>query len=342
MFTIEQSEESEYRLFRYKHYNSNRTLCSVLNIIYYVINFVNGEIIMKTEKNILTAFILNLAFSVFEFAGGFFTGSIAIISDAIHDIGDAASIGISYFLEKKSKKGPDEKYSYGYTRFSVVGSLVTTLILLSGSCAVIYNAVKRLVNPVEINYDGMIIFSVVGIIVNSLAAFFTRDGDSLNQKAVNLHMLEDVLGWIVVLIGSVVMRFTDFVFIDPIMSVAVAIFILISVFKNLKTILDLFLEKTPCGISLDEIREHILKIDGISDVHHIHIRSLDGFNNSATMHIVTDKDSVTIKKLVREELNEHGICHVTLEIESENEECNDKHCHTEFKASHCGHQHHHH
>ncbi len=296
---------------------------------------------MKTEKNILTAFILNLAFSLFEFAGGIFTGSITIISDAVHDIGDATSIGISYFLEKKSKKGPDEKYTYGYTRFSVVGSLVTTLILLFGSCAVICNAVTRLINPVEVNYNGMIIFSIIGIIVNSLAAFFTRDGDSLNQKAVNLHMLEDVLGWIIVLIGSVVMRFTDFVFIDPIMSVAVSIFILINVFKNLKTILDLFLEKMPCGINLDEIREHILSIDGISDVHHIHVRSLDGFNNSATMHIVSNMDACTVKRLVREELSEHGINHATLEIESENEECNDKHCHTEFKASHCGHHHHH-
>ena len=294
---------------------------------------------MKTEKNILTAFILNLAFSVFEFIGGFFTGSIAIISDAVHDIGDATSIGISYFLEKKSKKGPDEKYTYGYTRFSVVGSLVTTLILLFGSCAVIYNAVKRLINPVEINYNGMIIFSVFGIIINSLAAFFTRDGHSLNQKAVNLHMLEDVLGWFVVLIGSVVMRFTDFAFIDPVMSVAVSIFILISVFRNLKTILDLFLEKTPCGINIDEIKEHILSIDGISDVHHIHVRSLDGFNNSATMHIVSDADACAVKKLVRKALHEHGISHATLEIERENEECFDKHCHNEFRASHCGHHH---
>ncbi len=294
---------------------------------------------MKTEKNILIAFILNLTFSVFEFLGGIFTGSIAIISDAVHDVGDAASIGISYFLEKKSKKGPDEKYTYGYTRFSVIGSLITTLILLLGSCAVIYNAIKRIFDPVQINYDGMIIFAIVGIIINSLAAFFTRNGDSLNQKAVNLHMFEDILGWVVVFIGSVVMRFTDFSFIDPIMSIAVSVFILITAIKNLKTILDLFLEKTPCGIDLEEIKEHILNIEGISDVHHIHVRSIDGFNNCATMHIVTDVDASVIKKLVREELHEHGISHATLEIESENEECTEKHCHTEFKAGHCCHHH---
>ena len=151
---------------------------------------------MKTEKNILIAFILNLAFSVFEFVGGIFTNSVAIISDSIHDIGDALSIGISFFLEKKSKKQPDKIYTFGYLRYSVMGSIITTLILLIGSILVVVNAVKRILSPAEINYNGMIIFAAVGIIVNFLAAYFTRHGDSLNQKAVNLHMLEDVLGWI--------------------------------------------------------------------------------------------------------------------------------------------------
>ena len=118
---------------------------------------------MKTEKNILIAFLLNLAFSVFEFFGGVFTGSVAIVSDAIHDIGDAASIGVSFFLEKKSKKQPDEAYTYGYARYSVIGSVITTLILLFGSVMVIYNAIARIVSPTEINYDGMIVFAVIGV-----------------------------------------------------------------------------------------------------------------------------------------------------------------------------------
>jgi cobalt-zinc-cadmium efflux system protein len=253
---------------------------------------------MKTEKNIFIAFILNLLFSIFEFVGGIFTGSIAIISDAIHDIGDATSIGLSYFLEKKSKSKPDEVYTYGYTRFSVMGSVITTLILLFGSCAVIYNAVLRIINPTTINYDGMIIFAIVGVVVNFLAAFFTRHGDSLNQKAVNLHMLEDVLGWIVVLIGAIVMRFTNFFILDAIMSIAVAIFILINAIKGLKEGLILFLEKAPNNISVGEIKEHILEVDGVEDVHHIHIWSMDGINNYATMHIVTNEDFHHIKEKV--------------------------------------------
>ena len=296
---------------------------------------------MKSEKNIFIAFILNLAFSVFEFIGGIFTGSVAIVSDAIHDFGDAAGIGISYFLEKKSKKQPDEKHTYGYARYSVIGSLITTFILLFGSVTVIYNAINRLINPSEINYNGMIIFAVVGVCVNFCAAYFTRDGDSLNQKAVNLHMLEDVLGWTVVLIGAIIMRFTDWSFIDPVMSVGVSLFIFINAVRNLKEAIDLFLEKTPHGIDIKEIAEHISEIDGVIGVHHIHIWSMDGQSNYATMHVVTNSDSHKIKETIREELLEHGINHATLELETEDERCHEEKCSVEYKIS-SGHHHHHH
>ena len=296
---------------------------------------------MKTEKNILIAFILNLSFSIFEIIGGFFTGSVAIVSDAVHDMGDAASIGISYFLEKKSKKQPDETYTYGYARFSVMGGVITTLILLTGSIMVIYNAILRIINPVEINYNGMIIFAVVGALVNFVAAYFTKDGDSLNQKAVNLHMLEDVLGWIVVLVGAIIMRFTDVSIIDPIMSIAVALFIFVNAFKNLKEVLDLFLEKIPNNISIEEIKEHIKEIDEVIDVHHIHIWSMDGNHNYATMHIVANENSHEIKDKIREELKEHHIGHATLEIEKPEEHCHEEHCHIEH-THYSGHHHHHH
>ena len=296
---------------------------------------------MKTEKNILIAFILNLSFSIFEFIGGIFTGSVAILSDAVHDIGDAASIGFSYFLEKKSKKQPDETYTYGYARFSVMGGVITTFILLFGSVAVIYNAVIRIFNPVEINYNGMIVFAVIGALVNFLAAYFTKDGDSINQKAVNLHMLEDVLGWLVVLVGAIIMRFTDIKIIDPLMSMGVAIFIFINAVKNLKEVLDLFLTKIPQNISVEEIKEHLLEVDGVKDIHHIHIWSMDGHHNYATMHVVADGDAHTIKHKIRDELLEHGIGHATLELESENEHCHEENCHVHFEHS-SGHHHHHH
>lgn len=296
---------------------------------------------MKTEKNILVAFLLNLSFSIFEFIGGILSGSIAIISDAIHDIGDATSIGISYFLEKKSKKQPDEKYTYGYARYSVIGGVITTLILLFGSAAVIYNGVLRILHPAEIHYDGMIVFAVVGVCVNLGAALLTRGGGSLNQKAVNLHMLEDVLGWVVVLIGAVIMRFTDFSILDSLMSIGVAVFILINAVRNLGEVLELFLEKTPHGIDVHEIEEHLSEIPEVLDVHHVHIWSMDGQSHYATMHIVANGDAHEIKEAVRRELREHGIGHATLELEAPGEHCHEEHCHTEA-ASPSGHHHHHH
>ncbi len=296
---------------------------------------------MKTEKNILVAFILNLSFSIFEIIGGFFTGSVAIISDAVHDIGDAASIGVSYFLERKSKNQPDEEYTFGYARYSAIGGFITALILLLGSVFVVVKSVNKIINPTEINYKGMIIFAVIGAIVNLCAAYLTRDGDSINQKAVNLHMLEDVLGWIVVLIGAIVMHFTDFPLIDPLMSIGVAIFIFINAAKNLKEVFDLFLEKTPHGISVAQIKEHVCEIDGVLDAHHIHIWSMDGQNGYATMHIVTESDGHEIKETVRKELKEHGIVHATLELESPQEHCHEETCCVEIK-NHNGHHHHHH
>lgn len=296
---------------------------------------------MKTQRNILVAFLLNLGFAIFEYFGGLFTGSVAIISDSIHDLGDALSIGVSYFLEKKSRKDPDDRYTYGYARFSVMGGVITIMILVVGSVLVILSAVRRIITPVPIDYTGMIVMAVIGVVLNFLAAWFTREGDSINQRAVNLHMLEDVLGWAVVLAGAIIMRFTDISLIDPLMSIAVAAFILVNSLKELKSVVDLFLEKIPAGITLDEIREHVSEIPGVIDVHHIHVWSMNGYDKYATMHIVTDEDPVKIKHEIREELSEHGIGHVTLELERPDEECSETDCHVP-EAQEAGEHHHHH
>lgn len=297
---------------------------------------------MKTYKNILIAFILNIAFSIFELVGGIFTNSVSIMSDAIHDFGDALSIGTSLVLEKISKKKPDSLYTYGYARYSILGALITTIVLTVGSIFVIVNSIGRIFNPEIVNYNGMIVFAIFGVIINFLAAYFTRDGESVNQKAVNLHMLEDVLGWVVVLIGSILMKYTDISLIDSIMSIGIAIFILVNAFKNLKDILNLFLEKVPNNISIEDIKKHIMKIKGIDDVHHIHIWSMDGIVNYATMHIVTKVSNVKkLKDSVKDELREHGIVHTTIEIEGIDDCCDEKDCKVELSSGHFGHHHHH-
>lgn len=297
---------------------------------------------MKTEKNILIAFLLNLFFSIFEFVGGALTQSVAIMSDAVHDLGDALSIGLSWFLEKKSRKQPDEIFTYGYGRLSVLSSIITTMVLLAGSAFMIVNSIKRIINPSTINYNGMIGMAIFGVIINFGAAYVTREGDSLNQKAVNLHMLEDVLGWAVVLIGAVIMRFTDFAIIDPCMSIGVSVFILVNCFTNLREATEVFMGKIPDGVSVSEIEEHLSEIEGIESVHHVHLWTLDGQVNFATMHVVTAGEIQKVKAEVREEMAEHGFAHVTIEIESPGEECNEMHCEITPGENHGHHHHHHH
>lgn len=297
---------------------------------------------MKTQKNILIAFLLNFSFAIIEFIGGALTGSVAIASDAIHDLGDAMSIGLAYFLEKKSKEKPDEEYTYGYARYSVLGSFITTMILIVGSLFVIYHAIQRFFYPEVINYNGMIIFAIIGVIVNIAAAYVTKEGDSLNQKAVNLHMIEDVLGWVVVLVGAVVIKFTKFYAIDSIMSLLVAGFILYNAMKNLNSVLNLFLEKSPDSIKIDEIKSHLLELEDVEDVHHIHFWSLDGNNHFITMHVVTQGEADIVKENIRTKLKELGICHATLELELPGEKCEHDECDLEFDVDTHHHHHHHH
>ena len=296
---------------------------------------------MRTDKKILIAFLLNAVFSILEFFGGIFTGSIAIISDAVHDFGDAVSIGASYVLERKSRKQPNGKYTYGYARFSVLGGVITTVILLVGSGIVIYNAVQRFMSPVALYYDGMLIVAGVGFAVNLLATYFTHGGHSINQKAVNLHMLEDVLGWAVILIGALVMRFTNFYLLDPIMSILVAMFILFNSVKNVKEILDIFLIKTPKQVCLEELKAHVLQVDGVVDAHHFHVWTTDGESLYATLHVVAKEYSPAIKNGVKNELHEHGIAHVTVEMETPQEKCGEQECVVPESAGGHGCHHHH-
>lgn len=288
----------------------------------------------KTSRNILIAFILNLGFSIYEFIGGTFTNSTAIMSDAIHDFGDALSIGISFILEKKSTKSPDQKYTYGYRRYSLLGGLITTFILLLGSSFAICNAIIHIIHPESINYDGMIVLAIIGVVVNSVAAYITNHGASLNQKSVNLHMLEDVLGWIVVLVGAIIMKFVNITYIDPVLSILVALYILKEAWGNLHHILEVFLEKAPENMAISQIKNHILQIQGIKSIHHLHIWSLDGIQNCATLHVVTN-DTVNrhLKEEIRKQLQEYHISHVTIELETPKDQCMDIDCNTSISTN---------
>ena len=251
---------------------------------------------MNSERNIGIAFLLNLGFSVFEFFGGVFTGSVAILSDAIHDLGDAVGIGVSWLLERKSRRPPDRRYTYGYGRFSVLGSVVTCGILLTGSAGVMVGAVGRLMHPRSVHPEGMMLLAVVGVAVNLAAALVTRKGTSLNQKAVNLHMLEDVLTWVVVLLGAAVMRLTQWTVLDPLVSIGVAVYIAIHAVVT-------------------EIQERLAAIEGVVTVRRLCVRSIDGIHHAAEVAVAVTGDPAPAKAAIRQVLAEWNVVQVTIETE---------------------------
>lgn len=284
---------------------------------------------MEEKENIKLAFFLNLGFSIFEFIGGLLTNSVSIFSDAIHDFGDSLSIGVSYLLENLSGKERDEVYTYGYKRYSVFGAFITSTILIISSLVVLFNAFLRILHPVEIHFVGMFLFSVFGIAINGYAAIKTSHNVNLNEKSVNLHMLEDVLGWIAVLIGSLLIKITGWNIIDPILSIIISVFIGYKAIKNVVDILNVLLEKVPSSIHIEEIKGSILGVDKIKGVHHVHVWSMDGKEIFLTMHVLVDK-SVTkknyesVKNSIKDILKEKGIFHSTIEMEYEN--CNEDIC----------------
>jgi cobalt-zinc-cadmium efflux system protein len=280
----------------------------------------------NSVKNIKIAFFLNLFFTIIEFIGGYFTNSIAIMSDALHDLGDSFSLGLAWFLEKFSSKKRTNKLSYGYRRLSLVGAFINVIILLTGSIYILTQAVPRILNPESTNAQGMFLLAIFGIIVNGFAVIKTVKGKTLNEKVISWHLLEDVLGWIAVLITSIVMIFTQITILDPILSILITLYILYGVFKNLKSITLLFLQATPTGLDVETIDQILKKDSTVHGIHDTHVWSLDGEKNILSTHVIISKESSKkdiekIKCKLKQRLNDIGIEHSTLEIEFEDENC---------------------
>lgn len=282
-------------------------------------------------KNIKVAFFLNLLFTIIEIIGGFMTNSIAILSDAIHDLGDSFSLGLAWYFQKIAKKESSITFSYGYKRFSLLGSIINSILLIAGSIFILSAAIPRIFHPEATHAEGMIYLAIVGIIVNGAAVFRLKKGKSLNEKVVSLHLLEDVLGWLAILIGSIIMYYFDLPIIDPILSIAIAIFVLSNVYKNLRQSLQIILQGMPQELNISEIKEFLLKNEDIENVHDLHIWSIDGNYNILTVHIVLKQNTsieylATLKNNIRTSLSEKGIQHVTIEFEGLNEECTLENC----------------
>lgn len=280
----------------------------------------------ESEKNISYAFFLNLGFTIIEIIGGLLTNSVAILSDAIHDFGDSISLGLAWYLQKVSKKQSDNKYSYGYRRFSLLGAIINSVVLLVGSILILSETIPRIIHPQEPDIQGMFVLAILGIVVNGAAVIRLRKGSSLNEKVVSLHLWEDVLGWVAILIGSVIMYFFDVPVIDPILSVLISIYILIHVFRNINTSMRIILQGTPVEIDIDEIKEELLSFEEISEIHDLHLWSIDGNYHVVTTHVVI-KEALAMEQLaalktkIRLKLEELNIQHATIEFETKDEIC---------------------
>ncbi len=277
-------------------------------------------------RNILVVFWLNFLFAVIEIVGGIFTNSMAIISDAIHDMGDCVSLGIAWYLEKVAGKGRDRKFSYGYKRFSLLGAVILSVILCVGAFIVIRESVGRLMDPQMPHAKGMLLLAIVGIAVNGAAVFRIKKGKTMNERAVYLHLMEDVLGWIAVLVVSVVMLFVEAPLLDPLLSLGITAWVLFNVFRNLRATFRVLLQGTPEGVDADDLCRRISLLDGVLSVHDLHLWTLDGQNNIATLHVVC-RDGLPTQRLeeikceVRVICRKAGIGHATIELEGENELC---------------------
>lgn len=280
----------------------------------------------ESTKNLGIAFFLNLGFAVIEIVGGIWTNSVAIISDAVHDFGDAFSIGVSYFLERYSRKKRTVTFTYGYKRFSTLGALINSIVLLVGAIFVFMETIPRLFYPAEVNYSGMMWLAVAGLVVNGFAALRLMRGNSISQRAVMLHLLEDVLGWVAVLIGSVIIRYTGWYFIDPLLSVGIGVFILTNVCRNLYTIFRILLQAAPEHMPEDKIKAILQEVPNVKDVHDLHVWTLDGERNIASAHLIvaddiSRADAIRVKHDAVDRLKEAGIDHLTVEVEFEGEGC---------------------
>ncbi len=277
-------------------------------------------------KNIALAFYLNLFFCVIELVGGMLTNSVAILSDALHDLGDSISLGMAWYFQNVSKKKPDMKYTYGYKRFSILSALLNSLILLSGSGIVLYESFIRLFHPVHSDAKGMLMLAVLGVLVNGFAALRLQKGGSLNERVVSLHLLEDVLGWVAVLIASIFMIFTDSSILDPILSIGISCFILYNVYHNLQKAFRVILQGKPDGVDELDLRACLLSLKPVIDLHDLHIWTMDSEYLVLTVHLVlpnatTENERQALRAAAHEILKTKGIQHATIEMETASENC---------------------
>ncbi|CAB0151456.1 Cadmium, cobalt and zinc/H(+)-K(+) antiporter [Pseudidiomarina piscicola] len=275
------------------------------------------------------AFLLNFVFTIIEFIGGLLTNSTAILADAVHDLGDSLSLGLAWLLNKVGNKQANTQFTYGYKRLNLVGAFINAVVLIAGSVWILVTAIPRLWQPQMPMADGMIMLAVLGIAVNGFAAYKLAQGKTLNERVINWHLLEDVMGWVAVLIVGIVLLFVDAPILDPLLSIAFTLFILLNVARNLWETLRLFVQASPDKQTYQAVAESLQSLPHVCSVHHLHFWSLDGESHVLTAHLVlqhhlSPSESGALKQEIDKTLHQYALSHTTIELEYPDESCRDE------------------
>ena len=296
---------------------------------------------MKAKYTVWVAFFLNLSYAIVEFIAGGIFGSSAVLADSVHDLGDAIAIGLSAFLETISNREEDSRYTLGYKRFSLLGALVTAVILMTGSVLVILENLTKLFHPKPVNDEGILWLGIIAVSINLLASLVVRKGKTKNESILSLHFLEDTLGWIAVILMSIILRFTDWYILDPLLSLVISFFILSKAIPRFWSTLKIFLDAVPEGVETGDLEKDLGALINVKSVNQLSIWSMDGLENNAIIHLcLEDWDQMMeTKNQVRQLLEERGVQNITIEVDtSQSNHAQHKRKVTALEQPH-GHQH---
>ena len=299
---------------------------------------------MSSKRAVWLAFFLNLSFAIVEFIAGGIFGSSAVLADSVHDLGDALAIGLSAFLETISNRQEDSRYTLGYKRFSLLGALVTAVILMTGSGMVILENVSKLFHPQPINDEGLLWLGMIAISVNVLASLVIHKGQTKNESILSLHFLEDTLGWVAVILMAIVLRFTDWYILDPLLSLAISFFILSKAIPRFWSTLRIFLDAVPEGVDIQQVKSDLEQLEHVASINQLNLWTMDGLEKNAIVHVCLEhvNHMEVCKESIRDLLKERGFQNVTIEVDSDqaSHACHRRDIHAIESQS--GHEYHHH
>ena len=299
---------------------------------------------MSSKFAVWIAFFLNLSYAIVEFIAGGVFGSSAVLADSVHDLGDAVAIGVSAVLETISNREEDSRYTLGYKRFSLLGALITAVILMTGSVFVILENLTKLFHPQPVNDEGILWLGIIAITINVLASLVVRKGKTKNESILSLHFLEDTLGWLAVILMAIILRFTDWYILDPLLSLVISFFILSKAIPRFWSTLKIFLDAVPEGVDIEQVKSDLEQLDHVASVNQLNLWTMDGLEKNAIIHVCLEQieDMEASKTAIRHHLKDIGFHNITIEVDSDQDShaCHKRDIHAIESQS--GHDHHHH